>query len=363
MLAGDTYRHFILTNAVGWLHLSQGPRSRSRRMLSSEIMRIAGLLLFFVFIASSHITWIEKQPMPHGRAGGAAGLLGDHLVLAGGTVWDSGKKTWLDSMLIYDIRAGRWQEGPPLPYAMAYGPYTATQDELEVFGGTDGTRHYRECWAFEVKTHHWKQTGILPDDRLFAAAANIVGDSHLLGGCRDWNDLTQCTDSVIRRREGKWNRVSSLPHGAVIAEAVAACRGHIFIFGGCWMSQPGKLLTSSQAYSFDAAALKWRRLRDLPKSNRGASAVSVGDRYIYLIGGYSTSEERAAAEPVRSGFSRSVLIYDVETDTYQNSTPLPVGLYGTDFFLHGDTIYGAGGEDGPRGRSARLLAGRIASPR
>jgi hypothetical protein len=81
------------------------------------------------------------------------------------------------------------------------------------------------------------------------------------------------------------------------------------------------------------------------------SAVAIEDRSIMLFGGYTASS-----------FSADVLVYDIATDTYKPATPMPVPLLGVEFVMNGRTLYGAGGEDRMRGRSARLLEARMVEP-
>ena len=77
--------------------------------------------------------------------------------------------------------------------------------------------------------------------------------------------------------------------------------------------------------------------------------MAIEDRSILLFGGYTASS-----------FSADVLVYDTAADTYKPSTPMPVPLLGVEFVMSGRTLYGAGGEDRMRGRSARLMEGRLA---
>ncbi len=120
-----------------------------------------------------------------------------------------------------------------------------------------------------------------------------------------------------------------------------------------------------QLNDFDTPLLAnvWRRLRPLPQPNRGCSAVALDDRHIYILGGYTASQQEAAGKPPDFGFSPAVLVYDIAADRYHNATSLPVALMGIDFFVMGDALLGAGGEDRLRGRSPRTLVGRLETGR
>ncbi len=129
--------------------------------------------------------------------------------------------------------------------------------------------------------------------------------------------------------------------------AIAALGGQIYVFGGCSMPSSGQVLNHAEAYRYDPRKNIWTPLHSLPAATRGLSAVAADDRHIYLLGGYGTT------------FSAEVLVYDTQSDTYQHSIPLPVPLMATAFVRDGRTLYGAGGEDRQKSRSARLLVGEL----
>jgi N-acetylneuraminic acid mutarotase len=287
--------------------------------------------------------------MPRAEAGGAAAYLGNELVIAGGTTWDGEVKVWLKDVQIYRPALDRWISGPTLPVPLAYGPFVAATDGLEIFGGSDGAVVHRNAWKLNSAKTTWVQTGSVPADVLLGRAAR-VGDSVLLfGGCPDAADLTRCSDAV-RRRDGAsdWRRVSTIPGGPLALPAIAVSGSGVYLFGGCSMPSSGKALNHKAAYRYESSTNRWKTIRDLPVANRGLSAVAFGKTSIYLFGGYTDS-----------GFSSEVLLYDIQKDSYTRLKSMPIGLLGTEFVVNGKSVYGAGGEDRMRGRSARLLEGKL----
>jgi len=293
------------------------------------------------------LTWNEKRPMPIPEAGGAVGFVGGELVVAGGTAWDGDTKLWLKDVQIYTPAKDSWRSGPPLPKGTAYGPFVHSADGLEIFGGTDGKQVHRESWKLNAAKTTWEFTGEVPADVLLGAAARSGGDVFLFGGCPDAADLTRCSDGVWKRGVGGWPRVSTLPGGPMALSAIASVGGQIYLFGGCSMPTAGNVLNHAEAYRYDPRKNTWTTLRSLPSPSRGLSAISVDERHIYLLGGHGTT------------FSADVLVYDTHMDTYQKTVSLPVPLMATPFVRDRHLLYGAGGEDRPRGRSARMLVGEI----
>jgi N-acetylneuraminic acid mutarotase len=232
--------------------------------------------------------------------------------------------------------------------ALAYGPFVGGSDGLEVFGGSDGKVAHRTSWKLNSGKTKWEQTGSAPADVLLGRAVR-VGDSVLLfGGCPDAADLTRCSDAVWRRDgQSHWSRATTIPGGPVALSAIAVSGRTVFLFGGCSMPQGEKALNHKSAYRYDPSTNQWKGVRELPVASRGLSAVARGE-YIYLFGGYTDA-----------GFSSDVLSYDLKKDIYTRLNSMPIGLLGIEFVLNGKSIYGAGGENRIRGRSARLFEGKL----
>jgi uncharacterized metal-binding protein len=306
-------------------------------------------LFFFVMSPVTTIEWSERRPMPRAEAGGAAAYIGSELVIAGGTAWDGDVKVWLKDVQVYQPASDRWISGPSLPVALAYGPFVASAGGLEIFGGSDGKTVYRNSWRLNAANKSWERTGTVPADVLLGRAARVDHSVFLFGGCPDAADLARCSDAVWRRDgEGEWRRVSTIPGGPLALPAIAVSGSSIYLFGGCSMPASGKVMNHAGAYRYDSETNVWTTIQKLPAANRGLSAIASAKRYIYLFGGYTDS-----------GFSSEVLLYDIEKDSYSRLKPMPVGLLGIEFVLNGHSIYGAGGEDRMRGRSARLLQGTL----
>lgn len=304
------------------------------------------LLTLSVLLA---MRWSELQPMLRSEAGGAAAYLGDELVIAGGTTWQNDVKLWLTDVQIYQPGSDRWVRGPELPVPLAYGAYISTGAGLEIFGGSDGKTTHRTSWRLDAAKKGWQKTGSIPVDSLLGRAAHVNGSTFLFGGCSDVADLTKCSDAVWRRDgQSEWRRVSAIPGGALGLGAIAVSGSAIYLFGGCSAGSDRKVVNESKAYRYDPETNRWKTIREMQAGNRGLTAVSLGGRFIYLLGGYTNS-----------GFSADVLEYDIQTDGYTNLNRMPVALLGIEFVLNGRKLLGAGGEDQMRSRSARLLTATL----
>jgi N-acetylneuraminic acid mutarotase len=313
-------------------------------------MRFLPALLLFAMSSITDVEWSELRPMLRAQAGGATAYLDGEVVVAGGTTWVGDVKTWLPDVQIYNPASNTWRSGPALPVPMAYGPFVSSTRDLEVFGGADGQTAQRSSWKLDAAKSKWVRTGSIPEDALLGRAARIGETVLLFGGCRDVVDLTTCSDAVWQRNErGEWRRVSTIPGGPLALAAIAVSGSAVYLFGGCSMDTNGKVVNHARALRYDSMLSQWKTLRDLPNGNRGITATGYGNRSILLFGGYTDT-----------GFTSEVLLYDLQSDTYKRLKPMPLSLAGVEFVLNGRTIYGAGGEDRMRSRSARVFQGKLA---
>lgn len=302
------------------------------------------LLTTAMTAATGNLEWMEKAPLPKAQAGGAVGLFGGTMVIAGGTNWEGDVKHWLRDVQLYDTGADRWRSGPALPEAMGYGPYTQSADGLEIYGGSDGAVTSRKIVRLDAGLKRWSVTGETPAGTLLGHAARVGQSVYLLGGCEDVADLTRCTDAVWKRADGgPWERAGSIPNGPLALAASAVVDGRVYLFGGCSMPG-GKLRNHSEAWMFAPRTGEWKALRPLPAGNRGITAAVVNGR-IYLFGGYTDG-----------GFSAEVLVYDPAADAYSAQGAMPLAVVGLQFVPHAGKLWGAGGEHRMRARSAKTFA-------
>jgi hypothetical protein len=153
-----------------------------------------------------------------------------------------------------------------------------------------------------------------------------------------------------RNQTGGWEKVSEMPDGPIAMSAVAVVRDQVYFFGGCSSLSPKGVRNRNGAFRFDPLTNEWKTLRLLPEAARGIAAAPVNQRCLLLAGGYVDSP---------AGFSARAYLYDTESDQYTRVDPLPLPVMGLEIAPHGGSIWGLGGEDKPRDRSARLLEAKL----
>jgi N-acetylneuraminic acid mutarotase len=175
-----------------------------------------------------------------------------------------------------------------------------------------------------------------------------------IGPKKTWDAITTATYE-LDLATGKWTEEHPVPGvaGRLAASAVAL-HDQVFIFGGYIVDSQGGEHTVPDLNVFVPAENRYYRGKDMPVPVDDAVVGLYRDRYIFVIGGWSS------AEGPTGGPVRNVQIYDTDTDTWLQATPIP----GTPVFGHagaivGDTIvYVDGAYKNPYGGSPKFVSSR-----
>lgn len=170
-----------------------------------------------------------------------------------------------------------------------------------------------------------------------------------IGPKKTWDAISNSTYEMDTD-SGKWTEKRPVPGvaGRLAASAVAL-HDQVFIFGGYVVDSKGGETTVSDLNVFVPIENRYYRGKDIPVPVDDAVVGVVRDRYIFLIGGWSTTKDDAVSD---------VQIYDTDKDTWLQGTPIP----GTPVFGHagailGDTIvYIDGAYKNPNGTKPKYVA-------
>jgi len=191
--------------------------------------------------------------------------------------------------------------------------------------------------VFNGKTWREDATRRLASPTAYAAAAVIGADMYLFGGLAKLGEISTAASTLHRFRRS-WQPCPAFPGAARITAAVTAHQGRLYVFGGVSQTAGQAIENRRDAWSFDPAANRWNRLRDLPVARRAWSAVSSGDR-ILLLGGYTDT------------YSDEIYSFDPAGGTYEAAGNLPHAIADPRFVVLGRLLLNAGGESGDKIRA------------
>jgi hypothetical protein len=310
------------------------------------------------------------QPL-QAQAGAAVGLVGEHLVVAGGTHWPTTDfKRYFAWTQLYNLRTGDWSMGPDLPRDLAYAASCSYGGRAYLFGGCGPDRQpTAESFVFSragatpegKPTFAWSPGTPLPEPLVFATGDRVGSTFYLLAGGRDY-DLKNISNDLfaldLNAAQGEWRQLAPMPGPPTAYPGFAACGGKLYAFGG-YRTDKETPYNVRDAYCYDPARNEWSAIRRLPWTARCVTALGYDDRYVLLFGPYIASAEDVAMHGQDYGVSGAALLYDMQQDTYTPLQPMPRALATIGFVRRGDTLYGVGGELLYKIRSPYLFVGKV----
>ena len=150
------------------------------------------------------------------------------------------------------------------------------------------------------------------------AVASLKGGFELfsmmgVGPKKAWDDVTNQVYIMTLGHTGKWHEGRPVPGVAGRLNAAAAgAKGLIVLMGGFVADKQGDDVTVPDVNIYEPGARRWSRGLDIPVPVDSAVVGATHDRFVYLIGGRSSS-----------GPVNNVQVYDVEKDTWIQATPFP----------------------------------------
>jgi len=271
------------------------------------------------------------------RQAGLGAVVGDALYLWGGFSYDA-PYTYTDGFkLSRENGAWLWTPLPPLPSPACWSGTTAIGSKIYALGGADYDAQRFYC--LEDRTGRVKRLGA----RLlvFDTASPALG----------WVEKTPC------------------PGTPRCLTALAAVGDQLYAIGGISMLDNGGYANVVDCWRYAPNSDTWEQLRDMPISGSGSSSSSIvyKDRYVLLPAGYQygvvlrpdgteapaygtphTIERTWKQHPKfeTTHYYNHHFVYDTQTNTFGEATPLPFDDVASITVVRGDTVYMFPGETG-----------------
>lgn len=156
-----------------------------------------------------------------------------------------------------------------------------------------------------------------------------------IGPKKTWNAVT-ASAYEMDPATGKWDEKRPVPGGVGrLAASAIALHEQVFIFGGYILDAQGGETSVSDLNVFVPVQNRYYRGRDIPVPVADAVVGVYRDRYIFLIGGWSSSAP-GSAPGAKHEAVRNVQIYDTDNDTWMQGAPIP----GKPVFGHAGAVMG-----------------------
>lgn len=323
--------------------------------------------------AAATLAWLSLPPLPAARSGHATVVLGDSLVVLGGTdfpvsLFEGGTKTWYADVFVRRP-GGEWLPAPAdarLPRPLGYAAAIAADNRILIAGGSDAVQHHADVFALARDADgRWTRASLppLPAPRAMAGSALLGRTWYVIGGQGAPNDTSAAADLFaldLDRVPAGWQTLTPLPAAGRILPVVVAQAGALVVASGASLG-PGPDGAAVRTYltdtwRYDPAADAWQPRAAVPHAVVAAPALAWGQSHVLVFGGddgslAARSRELGERHP---GFVRDLLAYHTVTDTWTSLGSLPAAPVTTMAVADGDGIVIAGGEDRPGHRTSAV---------
>jgi len=280
-----------------------------------------------------HVT-VLAQPLL-GRLHQSATVVGERVIVAGGTEWLVDHWGPLDRVEIYDDATRTWHAGAPLLVARSDHAAVVLHDgRVLLIGGNFGTKLLDSTELYDPRTNTWTPGAKMPRPRTQHSAVTLRDGRVLVVGGIDSDGGSTDTTFIYDPATNKWadgphltvprlqNATVMLPNGDVllvggngeaagtselysaqaqrfiksgvltapryVAQIAALPDGRVVVSGGLPpVMSAYRPITSSEIW--DPATGSWRALAPLAAGRAWGSLVQVG-RSLYLISGNGSDE-------------------------------------------------------------------------
>ena len=332
--------------------------------------------------ALRHDKWVELAPLNHARAGGAAAVVGDKLIVTGGqddrrlvastevfdgTSWSEvaamptprdhlaavsdgryyyavgGRELSADQNLgvveRYDPTDDHWDELPKMPTPRGGLGAAIVGTRLVTVGGEGPTSVFNTVEALDLDTNAWSTLPPMKTPRhglaVLATGQTLFAiDGAVVPGHADSVPTTEALDLSAAPVVAEWRSLPDAPTARQqVAEAVF--QGTLWVFGGL---TEGAATTKVEGY--DPAISTWETGPDLPRPLHHAMAV-VYDGEMVVIGGWVPTG--GALDGIVSN-----RVYALRHDKWVELAPLNHARAGGAAAVVGDKLIVTGGQDDRR---------------
>jgi N-acetylneuraminic acid mutarotase len=232
-----------------------------------------------------------------------------------------------DSVEIGDPAARKWRKTASLPTPREAPAVVGLRDgRALVTGGergeNEGNVSYSSTYIFDRSQKAWTRSGLMNSARSSAASALLADGRVLVAGGRyiDLAHDVRFLDSseVWDPATGKWSRTGRLDAPRVGASAVTLADGRVLIVGGITSptDEPTEL-ASAEVYDPDRGT--WNSAGSLEGARSGFAVVALADGGAIVAGGFSMSARGRLA---------SVERYDPASNRWSSAAALPYEVAG-----------------------------------
>lgn len=341
----------------------------------------------------------QRNTQALGLAGAISGVYQQILLVGGGSnfpekmPWEGGAKKYYNQVFLYQHSRNGLSLLPStaplrLPFNLAYSALCNTTKGIVVAGGENEQGRSSKVYRLKPTAGNLniEQLPDLPQALNNAAAAVSGHTLYIAGGETSEGVSTQFLSLDLRHPEKGWKTLAALQHPVshTVLLSAGAAKETLYLIGGR-KSNPGSTSTLYQeVWAYNVKTNTWQAKNALPYALSAASGIARNNELLLFSGDQgqtfhqtetliaaiseekdpakkeALNQQKATLQASHPGFSKAVLQYNVQSDTWKEIThPMPYGTVTTHAQLLGNDIIIAGGETKAGVRTPQIMLGQI----
>lgn len=327
--------------------------------------------LIMMLSAGPEFVWTQLPSLPNtpGVASAFAGISGNHLLIAGGAnfpdapPWAGGSKVWHDTVYGLNLENNTWSIVGKQPRPIAYGISVTHNDGVICIGGSDASHHYRDVFRMTLKQSSLSFETLPPLPMPIANACGTIVENtiFLAGGIESPNStetLHVFLSLDLTRDISHWKTHTPWPGPPRMLAVAAATEKRFSLFGGTDLKRgpDGKAQRSylQDAFQYDIQNDSWTELPQMPSATVAAPSPAMVTDGLIMIPGGDDGKQLAVSPEKHAGFSRSVQIFNVKSNTWSAQPGVNVPRVTVPLVQHGNVWFLCSGEEKPGIRSPEV---------
>lgn len=207
------------------------------------------------------------------------------LAAVDGKIYAIGGDLFQDANRQYDPQTDTWAIVAPMPTGRQHIDCGIYGNEIFIMGGLTSWKNITQTHeAYNVTTGSWSEKATIPSLRNNAAVVTMDSLIYVIGGAGTedniWGDIW--TVETYNVKTNTWKQKNNLPF-LLFKPAATVVNGELFVLGGQTRIN-GKDDCSDKVFIYKPDTDSWEETTPLPAKNVFFGCVSIGNK-IYVIGG------------------------------------------------------------------------------
>ncbi len=374
-----------------------------KKLIILHLLFLQTMLVAAQHLRIDHVEWSVYNKLPnsegtrsqYGLAGAISGISNDYLLVMGGSnfqdkkPWEGGIKRYYSEIYVIKHQQSQWlKKELSLPQNLAYSAAVSSSKGIICIGGENEKGLSKSVFIINFNEKNQDISLVELADLPFPitnGAATLLGNTVFLAGGETTSGTSNSFFSLdLGKKTNVWKTLPTLPKPT--SHTVLANNGkRILMAGGRSKGERGISEIYNTLYEYDLKLAKWKPKCKLPYKLSAGTGLIINPNSMVLFGGdkgetfhkvevllaaineesnlekkQELINEKNKIQSSHPGFSKEVLVYNINTDKWKTINSIPFDVPVTTLAIqYQNEIIIPSGEIKAGVRTPKILIGKI----